>query len=104
MSRNTVRTSMPPTENGTVHFCGCSLASATRDVWQGELRGSVAHLSLSCGPASSPLNGLHGSCAVLLTDRLHSSPIQVMAHRILPGTGHEVPRAARVSPKRSRQS
>ena len=40
---------------------------------------------------------------MLLADRLHSSPIQVVAHRTLPGTGHEIARAARVSPKRSRQ-
>ena len=30
-----------------------------------------------------------------LADRLHGSPIQVMAHRILASTGHEVPRAAK---------
>jgi hypothetical protein len=91
MSSNMTRTSMPPAENGTVHFCGCSLASAIHDVWQGELSGSVAHLSLSCGSASPPLNSLQRSRAVLLADRLHGSPLQVMAHRILPGTGHEVP-------------
>ena len=67
------------------------------------LSGSVAHPFLSTR-AASPLKGLRGSRAVLLADRLHRSPLQVMAHRILPSTGHEVPRAARVSPKRSRQS
>src|SRR5215207_8951330 len=66
------------------------------------LSGSVAHPFLSTR-AASPLNGLHGSRAVLLADRLHRTPLQVMAHRIRPSTGHEVPRAARVSPKRSRQ-
>ena len=40
---------------------------------------------------------------MLLADRLDRSPIQVMAHRILPGTGHEVARTARVGSKRSRQ-
>ena len=76
--------------------------------WQAEqpgiLSGSVAHPFLSTRSASPSLDGLHGSRAVLLADRLHRTPIQVVAHRILPSTGHEVPRAARVSPKRSRQS
>src|SRR3954471_9878913 len=69
----------------------------------GSSNGSVAHPFLSTRSASPTLNGLHGSRAVLLADRLHRSPIQVMAHRILPGTGHEVARAARVGSKRSRQ-
>ena len=69
---------------------------------------SVQRSSLGCrwsraGPASPALNSLQGSRTVLLADRLDHPPIQVMAHRILPGTGQEVPRAARVSPKRSRQ-
>ena len=70
----------------------------------GILSGSVAHPFLFTRSASPSLNGLHGSCAVLLADRLHRTPIQIMAHRVLPCTGHEVPRAARVSPKCSRQS
>jgi hypothetical protein len=69
---------------------------------RGNLSGSVSHPSLRSRAASSPLNGLQSARAVLLADRLHRSPVQVMAHRILPGTGHEVPRAARVSPKCSR--
>ena len=69
---------------------------------------SVQRSSLGCrwsraGPASPALNSLQGSRTVLLADRLDRSPIQVMAHRILPSTGHEVARTARVSPKRSRQ-
>ena len=70
---------------------------------QGKLSGRIANSLLRSRPASPSLNGLHGSRAVLLADRLNSSSIQVMAHRILPSTGHEVARAARVSPKRSRQ-
>src|SRR5215218_4705824 len=54
----------------------------------GILSGSVAHPFLSTRSASPSLNGLHGSRAVLLADRLHRSPIQVMAHRILPGAGN----------------
>jgi len=65
-------------------------------------RGSVAHLFSHNRTIPSSLDGLHRSGAVLLADRLDRSSIQVMAHRILPRTGHEVPRAARVSPKRSR--
>ncbi len=71
---------------------------------RGELSGSLAYPSLCRGPASSPLDGLQGSRAVLLADRLHRTPIQIMAHRVLPCTGHEVPRAARVGSKCSRQS
>ena len=70
----------------------------------GILSASVVHRFLSTRSASPSLNGLHGSCAVLLADRLHGPPLQVVAHRILPSTGHEVPRAARVSSKRSRQT
>ena len=68
----------------------------------GILSGSVAHPFLSTRSAS-PLNGLQGSRAVLFADRLDRSSIQVMAHCILPGTGHEVAHAARVGSKRSRQ-
>jgi hypothetical protein len=68
----------------------------------GILSGSVAHPFLSTRSASPSLNGLHGSRAVLLADRLDRSPRQVVAHRIRPSTSHEVARAARVSPKRSR--
>src|SRR3954470_4171575 len=70
----------------------------------GSSNGSVAHPFLSTRSASPSLNGLQGSRAVLLADRLHGPPIQAMAHRTLPSTGHEVARAARVSPKRPRQS
>ena len=70
---------------------------------QGNLSGRSTDCLLRSRPAAPPLNGLHGSRAVLLADRLNSSSIQVMAHRILPRTGHEVARAARVRPKRSRQ-
>jgi hypothetical protein len=103
MRRNTAQATTPTPQNGTVRFCRCPLASATRDLGQANLSGSVAHLSLSRGSASLPLYGLHRSRAMLLADRLDRSPLQVMAHRIRPGTGHEVGRAARVSPKRSRQ-
>jgi hypothetical protein len=71
---------------------------------QGKLSGRIIDFLLRSRPAAPSLNGLHGSRAVLLADRLDRSPVQVMAHRILPSTGHEVARAARVSPKRSRQS
>jgi hypothetical protein len=67
------------------------------------LRRGLGRRSPHSRPVSPTLNGFHRSRAVLLADRLDRSPIQVMAHRILPRTGHEVPRAARVSPKRSRQ-
>ena len=70
---------------------------------------SVQRSSLGCrwsraGPASPPLNSLQGSRTVLLADRLDHPPIQIMAHRTLPSTGHEVARAARVGSKRPRQS
>jgi hypothetical protein len=69
----------------------------------GILSGSVAHPFLSTRSASPSLNGFQGSRAVLLADRLHGPPIQAMAHRTLPSTGHEVAHAARVGSKRSRQ-
>src|SRR3954447_11654633 len=69
----------------------------------GSSNGSVAHPFLSTRSASPSLNSLHGSRAVLLADRLHPAPIQARTHRILPGTGHEVGRTARVGSKRSRQ-
>src|SRR3954471_21757027 len=68
----------------------------------GILSASVAHPFLSTRSASS-LNGLHGSRAVLLADRLHRAAVQVVAPRILSGTGHEVTRAAR-NPKRPHQA
>src|SRR3954454_271972 len=69
---------------------------------QGNLSGRITDCLLRSRPAAPSLNGLRGSRAVLLADRLDRSPLQVMAHRILPRTGHEVARAARVSPKRPR--
>src|SRR3954470_17534577 len=69
----------------------------------GKLSGRITYSLLRSRPASLSLNGLHGSRAVLLADRLDRAPLQVMAHGILPSTGHEVPGAARVAPKRPRQ-
>ena len=51
---------------------------------EAKLGDSFSYRMAKSGPASPPLNGLQGSRAVLLADRLDHSPIQVMAHRILP--------------------
>jgi hypothetical protein len=104
MSSTTARTTMPIPENGTVSLRQVgSTASATCDLGSSELRRGLGRRSSGSRPVSPALNGLHRSRAVLLADRLHGSPLQVMAHRIFPGACHEVARAARVSPKRSRQ-
>ena len=87
---------------GPSHSRECLAARAVL-LRQGKLSGRITDSLLRSRPASPSLNGLHGSRAVLLADRLDRSPIQVMAHRILPSTGHEVARAARVGSKRPRQ-
>ena len=86
---------------GPPHSRECLAARAVL-LRQGKLSGRITDCLLRSRPASPSLNGLHGSRAVLLADRLNRSPLQVMAHRILSSTGHEVARAARVSPKGSR--
>src|SRR3954464_15549996 len=67
-------------QSGTVAECLAARAVLLR---QGNLSGRITDSLLRSRPASPSLNGLHGSRAVLLADRLNSSPIQVMAHRIL---------------------
>ncbi len=85
------------------HAPSCELdPKAARDLGQGELRVSFDRRLLRGRPASPLLDGLQSSRAVLLTDRLDRLAIQVMAYRILAGAGHEVPCAARVSPKHPR--
>ena len=87
---------------GQFAFMGTS-AGATRNVWKGKLRRGLGRRPLRSRPVLPSLNSLQGARAVLLTAWLDRAPLQVMAHGTFPGTGHEVSRAARIGPKRSRQ-
>src|SRR3954454_1268150 len=87
---------------GPSHSRECLAARAVL-LRPGKLSGRITDCLLRSRPASPSLNGFHGSRAVLLADQLDRSRLQVMAHRILPSTGHEVARAARVGSKRPRQ-